>query len=122
MRFHSIVSSTAILVMALPCLALSGGTDSHIELGGGGEPTLSMLDIQPNNVLDMSDVAFLLSDWGLSGSPADFNQDGVVDGADLGVLLSNFGAIINVAEPITEEDPGDVGPPVDCIGCNNNEA
>ncbi|MDG2030210.1 MAG: hypothetical protein P8J45_04315 [Phycisphaerales bacterium] len=37
----------------------------------------------------------LLGDWGMCTSeecPADFNGDGIVDGADLGILLGAWGS------------------------------
>jgi hypothetical protein len=122
MRVNSILSSAAAIFVAIPCLALSGDGDPYIERERGDDVELSLLDIQPNNAIDMGDVAFLLADWGLSGSPADFNGDGIVDGADLGALLANFGSTIDVAWPLIDTDPGDVGPPVDCLGCDNSEA
>ena len=39
------------------------------------------------------DLGILLGAWGpvTGGTAADFNQDGAVDGVDLGVLLSGWG-------------------------------
>jgi hypothetical protein len=34
----------------------------------------------------------MLSAWGASGGPADLNNDGIVNGLDLGILLSNWSA------------------------------
>jgi len=47
-------------------------------------------DLNGDNVVDGADLGTLLSAWGGPG-PADFNGDGVVDGADLGTLLSAWG-------------------------------
>jgi hypothetical protein len=46
-------------------------------------------DLNADTVVDGADLGLLLSDWGLCPScHADFDHDGVVGGADLGVLLS----------------------------------
>ena len=47
-------------------------------------------DLNDDNVVDGADLGILLSQWGTRGS-ADFNGDGVVDGADLGALLAAWG-------------------------------
>jgi hypothetical protein len=48
-------------------------------------------DLDGNGVVDGADLGTLLSEWGNAGGPADLNCDGVVDGADLGIQLSNWG-------------------------------
>ncbi len=47
-------------------------------------------DLDVNNVVDGADLGLLLAQWGSDGT-ADFNDDDVVDGADLGILLSLWG-------------------------------
>lgn len=47
-------------------------------------------DLNNDNVIDGSDLGELLSQWGTAGS-ADLTFDGTVNGADLGVLLSGWG-------------------------------
>ena len=49
-------------------------------------------DINGDSVVNGSDLAVLLADWGVIGSIADVNNDGTVGGADLAELLSNWGA------------------------------
>jgi hypothetical protein len=44
-----------------------------------------------DRVVDGADLGLLLGDWGTSLSQRDINQDGVVDGADLGLLLGEWG-------------------------------
>lgn len=46
-------------------------------------------DINGDGVVDGADLGLLLGDWG--GTSADLDGDGVVDGADLGVLLGSWG-------------------------------
>jgi hypothetical protein len=41
-------------------------------------------DLDGNGVVDGADLAGLLSQWGAQGGPADVSGDGVVGGADLG--------------------------------------
>ena len=55
-------------------------------------PTPCEGDFNDDGVVDGADLGALLSAWGpADGSPADLNGDGVVDGADLGILLSVWG-------------------------------
>jgi hypothetical protein len=46
-------------------------------------------DFNGDGVVDGADLTILLGDWG--GSAADLNGDGLVDGADLTILLGNWG-------------------------------
>lgn len=43
-------------------------------------------DLDGNGIIDAADLGVLLGQWGTDGS-ADFNGDGIVDAADLGILL-----------------------------------
>ena len=58
---------------------------------------LLLLNCNPGDVnfdfsVDSADLGYLLSRWGaISGLNADINQDGQVDGADLAFILGNFG-------------------------------
>lgn len=45
-------------------------------------------DLDGDGAVDGADLGHLLSEWGAESSSADFNCDGVVDGADLGLLLA----------------------------------
>ena len=47
-------------------------------------------DINGDGVVNGTDLTFLLSTWGTSGS-GDINHDGTADGADLTLLLSDWG-------------------------------
>ena len=47
-------------------------------------------DFNDDGVVDGADLGTLFSAWGGDG-PADLNEDGVVDGADLGTLFSLWG-------------------------------
>jgi hypothetical protein len=48
-------------------------------------------DLTDDGLIDGADLGTLLGEWGLTSSPADFNNDGKVDGADLGQLLGSWG-------------------------------
>ena len=50
-------------------------------------------DIYVNHIVDGGDLGVLLSEWGVvtPTTRSDLNQDGFVDGADLGRLLANWG-------------------------------
>lgn len=45
-------------------------------------------DLDENCIVDGADLGLLLAVWGSSGPFADLNNDGNVDGADLGLLLA----------------------------------
>jgi len=48
-------------------------------------------DLNGDGIVDGADLGILLQNWGAcSGCAADFNGDGVIDGADLGILLQNW--------------------------------
>ena len=47
-------------------------------------------DLNGDGLVDGADLGILLGAWGQSGGAADLNDDGTVDGADLGLLLSNW--------------------------------
>jgi hypothetical protein len=48
-------------------------------------------DLNQDGVVDGADLGILLGEWGTMGSLADLSGDGLVDGADLGSLLGAWG-------------------------------
>jgi hypothetical protein len=50
-------------------------------------------DLYPNGFVNGADLGILLSEWGpaTSTTTADLNMDGAIDGADLGILLGAWG-------------------------------
>jgi len=69
-------------------------TGGQFSLTGGflpGAVETCPADFNGDGVIDGADLGSLLSAWGQSGVQADLNSDGVVDGADLGSLLSAWG-------------------------------
>lgn len=50
-------------------------------------------DLNSDGVVNGADLGLLLGSWGVCpGCPADLNADGVVNGADLGLMLGSWGA------------------------------
>ena len=47
-------------------------------------------DANADGIVNGADLTMLLSNWGLAGA-TDFNRDGTTDGADMSILLSNWG-------------------------------
>jgi len=54
------------------------------------EPVGLVGDLNGDGVVDGADLGILLRAWGTRGPLGDLNGDGVVDGADLGILLRNW--------------------------------
>jgi hypothetical protein len=48
-------------------------------------------DLNSDGMVDGADLGMLLAEWGIAGA-GDLNGDGLVDGADLGILLSYWGS------------------------------
>ncbi len=67
-----------------------GGDETLILASGAVEPPLCPADLNGDNSVDGADLGLLLSQWDRSG-PADMNDDGIVNGADLGLLLAAWG-------------------------------
>jgi len=85
-----ITGSFALILPAVPApLTISGG----IETTGSGKALIVRIgadaDLNGDGVVDGADLGILISAWGSSGT-ADLNGDGVVDGTDLGILLAQW--------------------------------
>ena len=66
------------------------------DVNGNGAPDVCDLvrgDLNLDGVVDGADLALLLGTWGTNDPASDLGGDGVVGGADLGVLLSNWGPL-----------------------------
>jgi hypothetical protein len=61
-----------------------------IEITGPAGPPPCFGDINLDGVVFGADLGLLLGNWGFSGT-GDLNNDGVVTGADLGLLLGVWG-------------------------------
>lgn len=51
-------------------------------------------DINNNNIVDGVDLSLLLSKWNTSGNSSDINNDGIVNGIDLSILLGKWGKTV----------------------------
>jgi hypothetical protein len=69
----------------LPSIAL--GFDSAVALVAIGSLACAAADLNCDGVVDAADLGLMLAAWGGRG-PADLNGDGVVDGPDVGLLLA----------------------------------
>jgi hypothetical protein len=60
-------------------------------------PTCRDADLFRNGVINGADLGILLSEWGpaYANTVSDINHDGRVDGSDLGFLLANWGPCQN---------------------------
>ena len=75
-------------------------TGQLADLNGNGipdiceQPTCHDADFYRNNRIDGADLGILLSEWGpvTPSTNSDINKDGFVNGADLGIMLSFWGA------------------------------
>jgi hypothetical protein len=64
----------------------------------GGEGYCETVDLNGCGCVDVSSLLLLLSQWGETGSPADFDGDGTVGGFDLGYLLAHFSHVFPSSE------------------------
>jgi hypothetical protein len=60
-------------------------------------PPCALADLFADSVVNGADLGILLSQWGPASAStvSDLNRDGNVDGADLGYLLANWGSCAN---------------------------
>lgn len=58
----------------------------------GGKPPACAPDLDDSGAVDAADLAALLGDWDVAGSPADLDGDGVVGASDLAAMLNAWGA------------------------------
>jgi uncharacterized protein (TIGR03118 family) len=89
---HDIAFGTATASNTLFFTAGDGddGLFGTINVAGGGTPTDG--DLNDDDVVDGADLGILLANWGDATQfpAADFNGDGQINGADLGNLLANW--------------------------------
>ena len=61
--------------------------DTHVQ-----PPLECPADVNADQQVDVSDLLFVISDWGSSESAADINNDGIVDVTDLLAVISSWGS------------------------------
>ncbi|MCA9285210.1 MAG: hypothetical protein KDA22_08360 [Phycisphaerales bacterium] len=57
-------------------------------------PTLCPPDLNNDGVVDGADLGLLLAAWGSANQDADLDDSGMVDGADLGLMLAGWGPCV----------------------------
>ena len=62
----------------------------HIDIAGPSGPPPCLGDINLDGIVGGADLGLLLGNWGFSGT-GDLNGDGIVTGADLGLVLGAWG-------------------------------
>ncbi len=81
---------------ASPWVAVTAANDPSgvvhiIGLDAAACDTSNAADLNGDDVVDGADLGILLGQWGpCPGCPADLDGDGVVDGSDLGILLASW--------------------------------
>ena len=76
-------------------------TSTYVRNSTNYEPTLEITiftpappcpaDMNGDGIVDSADLGILLAYWGAKSTGGDLNEDGVVDAADLGSLLASWG-------------------------------
>ena len=67
---------------------------TSVDANGDGKPDECLpcvADLTGDGIVNGADLGILLGSWGQADVPADFDGDGDVNGSDLGVLLGNWG-------------------------------
>lgn len=67
---------------------------TSVDRDGDGKPDECLpcvADLTGDGIVNGADLGILLGTWGQADVPADFDGDGDVNGSDLGVLLGNWG-------------------------------
>ena len=70
-------------------------SDGWVDGGGNGfyeTCPACPADLDGNGIVDGADLSVLLANWASTGGPADITGDGLVDGSDLSTLLGYWGA------------------------------
>ena len=74
-------------------IVVSGdGNVYRIEPAAGGDACGCPGDFDENGVVDGADIGLLLATWGTADAAGDLDGSGLVDGADLGLLLGSWGS------------------------------
>jgi len=75
------------------CPTFFNPDQADIDMDGIGNACDCDADLFADNLINGADLGIALSQWGMgTGAVADINRDGIVNGADLSILLSSWGA------------------------------
>ena len=71
---------------------IATGTSADANLDGIPDDCVACpADLDDNGAVDGDDLGIMLGAWGTSNPIADLDDNGVVDGDDLGILLGAWG-------------------------------
>lgn len=101
---------------ALPALLVVAAMDSTPAHAGVDCSILCPADLNDDDVVDGADLGILLGAWGTADPCADLSGDGVVGGADLGILLGAWGECLT-CPPSDHDCFTDGGPGCTDIDC-----
>ncbi|HMN95246.1 MAG TPA: DUF4397 domain-containing protein [Phycisphaerales bacterium] len=85
----AVESDTVYTVLAMGFAFGKPGLEAVIVVDNVGAGKPGNADLDGNGVVDSADLGILLGNWGRAGA-GDLDGNGVVDGADLGLLLSSW--------------------------------
>ena len=83
---------TANLVLNGTLSGASGSSAVDLTIVADGAAAGPVGDLNGDGVVNGADLGILLNAWGQSGVPADLDGNGLVDGGDLALLLTNWSA------------------------------
>jgi hypothetical protein len=73
---------------------VAGGRNGQVACLSGGMDAMDYdpADINEDGEVNLADLVIVIEQWGAADSPADINDDGIVDGFDLGLVLAGWTA------------------------------
>ena len=92
-RFFGVFHDGGISKLTIKNQALGGGSGleiDHVQYGVASVKPACPADLNQDGVVDGADLGLLLSAWAGTG-PADLDGSALVDGADLGLMLAAWG-------------------------------
>jgi len=84
--------STFIVGARLADISVENQGAAYLIQGSNTEGCGIAADINDDGLVDTADLGLLISAFGSGDSSVDLNNDGIVDTADLGLLIAEFGA------------------------------
>jgi hypothetical protein len=90
MTFVAVGATTSIRIDSLSTSGAHGPVVDDVRVS---PYPACLADLNNDGIVNGADISIMLGFWGLNGKPvdADINGDGLVDGADLAMLLSSWG-------------------------------
>ena len=96
-----------LIVLAIAAILSVASGNVRADVSGGANdsgalPSLLLGDADKSGLVDQADLNTVLEYYnqtGVTWADGDFNLDGTVNGADLSIVLANFGKASSVPEP-----------------------